>query len=181
MSHEGKAVLATVGTVAAVVGGLYEIGRALPATPEEVAKKEAKQFPLDVALGKAANVLENGVATVERQNKGKYDRITNPVITKSGHVIGRNKLTGNVEVYYLDAAVDSSTKHITFAENGKTISQDQARKDAKPLVLETPQRVGHSSEYAYVAAPGQGFTEPIAVDVPEHTVTIERIVPDTKS
>ncbi len=181
MSHEGKKTLAVVGTAAALFGG-YEALKALPDTPSEVAAKDAQQFPLDVTSGKAVNVLENGVATINL-GKGKYVEITNPVITKSGHVIGRNKLTGDVVVYYMEDSTEGEGKnnaqHIDLALGGKAISEDQAKVDTHPLVLQTPQKVGNSGEFAYVAAAGQGFKEPIAVGTPEHTVTIEKIVPDT--
>jgi hypothetical protein len=182
-SEKGSAAAGAVAGIAAIIGGLYMIDKALPPTSGERAKTELKNFETAITSGQSVGVLENGAAKVELQDDGKFANIVNPIVTSRGHVIGRDKFSGQVIVYYKESnSTDEkyAAKGITYTEDGKAVSKEQAIHDSKPLVLETPQKVnGH--EFAYVAADGQGFSnQPIAVDTPEKSVTttITKVVPD---
>ena len=169
-------VLAGVGLLSAAG---YTANKLLPPTPQQQAKMEAKEFTEAIASGQSVQVLENGSADV-RMNDGKhYAHIENPVVTKTGHVIGRDKLTGKVVIYYKDDQHDRAAKEITFKEHGHEVPKSKALSDSEPVVLEIPHKVGN--QMAYTAAEGQGFDgKPVAVATPEHkeTITITKIVPD---
>jgi len=177
---------ATLGALSALVGGIILGGklldRALPATGGDKAAKEARLFETDITNGQKVRVLEHGSALVESVDSGKSARIENPVVTATGHVIGRDKYTGQVVVYFRDKLSEDkegSASKITFTEDGKPVSKEQAITDSVPLVLETPQKVGN--EFAYVAAKGQGYDNvPVAVASPEKTITVTttEVVPD---
>ena len=86
-------VAGTGAVVAAVTVAGHEVNKYWPA-PSQQAKAEAAAFGTGIASGEAQQVLENGTADVEMLDGSHYAHLENPVVTKTGHVIGRDKLTG---------------------------------------------------------------------------------------
>ena len=170
--------------IASVVGGtalgvtlVDSVRHQNEADREQTTERVLNIVTNNIANGTPVNILEGGSAVIKLAD-GKAVKITNPILTKDGtameHARGAEAKKHLLTAYSEGNGTNTSASTITYIENGRHVTQEQAFTDSKPLVITALGELttGNKADY-FIAAPNQPFGgEPIAQGIAEHTVTV---------